>query len=69
MVKKKKAKKKSKKISPIGKEVRVVVHLGNVTIKYLGTLKGLDEWVVLKTKDGIKLINKGDSVLIEEVKP
>jgi hypothetical protein len=68
MAKKKKSKKKSKKPSLIGKEVRVVVHLGNVTIKYLGTLQDLKDWVQLKTKDGIKLINKGDCVLIEELK-
>ncbi len=69
MAKKKKTKKKSKKISLIGKEVRVVVHLGNVTIKYIGVLKKLEDWVHLKTKEGIKLINKGDCVLIEEFKP
>lgn len=60
---------KSKKFSLIGKEVRVVVHLGNVTIKYTGILKKLEEWVHLKTKEGIKLINKGDCILIEEFKP
>jgi hypothetical protein len=69
MVKKRKSEKKSKKVSLVGKEVRVVVHLGNITIKYIGILKSLDDWVQLKTKDGIKLINKGDCVLIEEVKP
>jgi hypothetical protein len=68
MTKKKKDKKKSKKTSLKGKEVRVVVHLGNVTIKYLGVLLDLEDWVQLKTKDGIKLINKGDCVLIEELK-
>jgi hypothetical protein len=68
MAKKKKAKKKSKKSSLIGKEVRVVVHLGNVTIKYIGILQDLEDWVHLKTKDGVKLINKGDCVLIEELK-
>jgi hypothetical protein len=66
MVKKKKAKKKKGDL--IGKQVRVVVHLGNVTIKYLGVLQASENWVKLKTKDGIKLINKGDTVLIEELK-
>jgi hypothetical protein len=65
---KKKKDKKTKKSSLVGKNVRVVVHLGNVTIKYLGILQDLDDWVQLKTKDGIKLINKGDAVLIEELK-
>lgn len=68
MAKKKKDKKKTKKPSLVGKNVRVVVHLGNVTIKYLGVLQDLDDWVQLKTKDGIKLINKGDCVLVEELK-
>jgi hypothetical protein len=68
MAKKKKDKKKTKKPSLVGKNVRVVVHLGNVTIKYLGVLQDLDDWVQLKTKDGVKLINKGDCVLIEELK-
>ncbi|MFH1473377.1 MAG: hypothetical protein ABIE55_00630 [Candidatus Aenigmatarchaeota archaeon] len=62
-------KKKAKKVSLIGKEVRVVVLLGNVTIKYIGILKGSDDWVKLETKEGIKFINKGDTVLIEEFKP
>jgi hypothetical protein len=61
-------KKKAKKPSLVGRDVRVVVHLGNITIKYLGTLQNLDDWVQLKTKDGVKLINKGDCVLIEELK-
>ena len=64
----KKKDKKTKKSSLIGKDVRVVVHLGNVTIKYLGVLQDLDDWVQVKTKDGVKLINKGDCVLIEKLK-
>lgn len=60
--------KKKHKSPLVGKEVRIVVNLGNLTIKYTGILKELDEWVTLKTKEGIKLINKSDCVLIEEVK-
>ena len=64
----KKKKKKSKKNPLQGKDVRVVVNLGNITIKYRGILKKLDEWVVLETENGIKLINKSDCILIEEFK-
>ena len=63
-----KKKKKSKKNPLKGKDVRVVVNLGNITIKYRGILKRLDDWVVLKTAEGIKLINKSDCILIEEFK-
>lgn len=68
MVKKKRGKKKRKKVKLIGKEVRVVVNIGNITIKYIGILKNLEDWVQLKTKDGIKLINKSNCILIEELK-
>lgn len=64
----KKKKKGSKKNPLLGKDVRVVVNLGNMTIKYRGIMKRLDEWVVLDTKDGVKLINKSDCILIEEFK-
>ena len=63
---KKKHKTKSKLI---GKNVRIVVIIGNISIKYNGILKGLDDWVSIKTKDGTKLINKGNCALIEEAKP
>ena len=52
----------------IGKNVRIVVNLGNLTIKYTGVLKDLGDWVLVKTEEGTKLINKSDCVLIEEVK-
>ena len=52
----------------IGKEVRVVVNLGNLTIKYTGILKDLGDWVFIKTEEGTKLINKNDCILIEEAK-
>jgi len=63
-----KKKKRLKKNPLVGKDVRVVVNLGNLTIKYRGILKMLEDWVVLETKDGIKLINKSDCILIEEFK-
>jgi len=65
---KKKKKKKAGKSFLIGKDVKIVVNLGNLTIKYRGILKELGDWVVVETKDGIKLINKGDCILIEEFK-
>ncbi|MFH0929129.1 MAG: hypothetical protein V1818_02105 [Candidatus Aenigmatarchaeota archaeon] len=61
--------KSSKKSTLMGKHVRIVVNLGNLTIKYDGILKELDDWVIVDTKEGIKLINKNDCVLIEEFKP
>ena len=61
-------KRKKNKNMLIGKEVRVIVNLGNLTIKYIGILSELDDWVLLKTKEGVKLINKGDCILIEEIK-
>jgi hypothetical protein len=63
-----KKKKKSSKNVLIGKDVRIVVNLGNLTLKYRGILKELDDWVIVKTNEGVKLINKGDCVLIEEFK-
>ena len=63
-----KKKKRHSKSVLLGKEVRIVVNIGNLTIKYIGVLKELGDWVNLKTKDGTKLINKSDCVLIEEVK-
>lgn len=53
----------------IGKDVRVIVLVGNISIKYKGILKRLGKWVSLETNDGIKLINKSNCVLIEELKP
>ena len=53
----------------VGKEVRVIVIIGNISIKYKGILQKLNGWVKLKTKEGIKLINKNDCALIEEIKP
>ena len=67
IVMEKKKKRPSKNIL-IGKNVRIVVNIGNLTIKYTGILKELGDWVFLKTKDGVKLINKSDCVLIEEIK-
>ena len=64
----KKKKKRAKKSVLVGKDVRVVVNLGNLTIKYRGTLKELGDWVVIKNKEGVKLINKSDCILIEEFK-
>jgi hypothetical protein len=61
-------KKKKTKSKLIGKKVRVVVNIGNLTIKYNGVLKKLNEWVTIKTEDGTKLINKGSCALIEEAK-
>jgi hypothetical protein len=61
-------KKKKRPSVLIGKNVRIVVNIGNLTIKYTGILKELGDWVFLKTKDGVKLINKSDCVLIEEVR-
>lgn len=65
---KKKRKKRATKSVLVGKDVRVVVNLGNLTIKYRGELKELGDWVVIKTKEGVKLINKSDCILIEEFK-
>jgi hypothetical protein len=62
-------KKKSKTSKLIGKNVRVVVTIGNVSIKYRGILKKLGDWVSIETKEGIKLINKSNCVLIEKAKP
>ena len=64
----KKKKKRATKSVLVGKDVRVVVNLGNLTIKYRGTLKELGDWVVIKNKEGVKLINKSDCILIEEFK-
>ena len=61
-------KKKHSKNVLIGKDVRIVVNIGNLTIKYTGILKDLGDWVLLETKEGLKVINKGDCVLIEEIK-
>jgi len=63
-----KRKRRVTKSSLIGKDVRIVVNLGNITIKYRGILKELGDWVIVDTNEGIKLINKGDCVLIEEFK-
>ncbi|MBN2203099.1 MAG: hypothetical protein JW700_02865 [Candidatus Aenigmarchaeota archaeon] len=64
------AKGKTTKKNPLmGKNVRIIVNLGNLTIKYAGVLKQLEDWVMVDTKEGVKLINKGDCVLIEEFKP
>ena len=52
----------------IDKDVRVVVNLGNLTIKYTGVLKDLGDWVLIKTEEGTKMINKNDCILIEELK-
>ena len=49
---KKKRKKRATKSVLVGKDVRVVV----------------GDWVVIKTKEGVKLINKSDCILIEEFK-
>ena len=53
----------------IGKPAKVVVVIGNISIKYKGILKELGDWVSIETKDGIKLINKSNCALIEEAKP
>ena len=63
-----KKKKKHSKNVLIGKDVRIVVNIGNLTIKYMGVLKDVGDWVTLETKEGLKVINKGDCVLIEEIK-
>ena len=63
-----KKKKKHSKNVLIGKNVRIVVNIGNLTIKYTGVLKELGDWVLIETKEGLKVINKGDCVLIEEIK-
>jgi hypothetical protein len=62
-------KKKSKTSKLIGKNVKIVVTIGNVSIKYRGILRKLGDWVLIETKEGIKLINKSNCVLIEEAKP
>ncbi len=59
-------KKKSKTSKLIGKPVKIVVIIGNISIKYKGILKKLGDWVSVETKDGIKLINKNNCALIEE---
>jgi len=61
-------KKKRKTSKLIGKLVKVVVIIGNVSIRYKGILKELGDWVSIETKEGIKLINKSNCVLIEETK-
>lgn len=61
-------KKRKTKSKLIGKNVRVVVTIGNISIKYKGILKELEKWVSIKTKDGIKLINKSNCAIIEESK-
>jgi hypothetical protein len=63
-----KKKKRPSKSMLIGKDVRIVVNIGNLTIKYTGVLKQLGDWVMIKTKEGVKLINKSDCVLIEEIR-
>jgi Ni2+-binding GTPase involved in maturation of urease and hydrogenase len=64
----KRKKKRKSKNALVGKDVRIVVNLGNLTLKYRGILKELNDWVVIETKEGVKLINKSDCVLIEKFK-
>jgi hypothetical protein len=52
----------------VGKKVRIIITLGDVTVPYEGILKYVNKWVILETKKGKMVINADSIVLIEEIK-
>jgi small nuclear ribonucleoprotein (snRNP)-like protein len=52
----------------VGRKVKVIIVLGDVSAPYEGTLKSVDDWIVLETNKGVKFINTDAITLIEEVR-
>jgi RNase P/RNase MRP subunit p29 len=50
----------------IGKKVRLIVMLGDISVPFEGILKEVNQWIVLETKGKKKIINKDAVVYAEE---